>query len=181
MKRKTREFIQHLHHELDDEDENGDAEKLFDESLSLVGLVVMYFNRLEAAVNAAICESISDRSDSTGLLVIHGMQYSAKVDLYKRLCDDLHSCVIEKAPSYENLIDKLKSVGQLRNIVVHADWTSADAQGYAFLRLKLSSSGMHQEYVQFTPDAMEKIVFQINDVHEQFDQYLSEREGFNGK
>jgi hypothetical protein len=180
MKRKTSEFIQHLHHELD-EDENANAEQLFDESLSLVGLVVMYFNRLEAAINAAICASISDRSDSKGLLVIHGMQYSAKVDLYKRLCDELHSYVSGNAPAYEKLIDKLKGVGQLRNIVVHADWTSADAQGYAYLRLKLSSSGMHQEYVQFTPEAMEKIVFQINDVHEQFDQYLSEREDFRGK
>ena len=177
MKRKTRDFIQHLSHDLDEDDE-GRAQQLLEESLPLVGLVVMYFNRLEKAIDSAICGAISDRSDSTGLLVIHGMQYTSKVDLYKRLCNDLHGSEADGVTSYGHLIDRLTEVGKLRNLVVHADWDNTDAEGYTYVRLRLTKRGMKQEYVQFTLESMEKVIEQIQAVHEQFDQYLSDCENF---
>lgn len=44
LNRKVTEFIQHLGHDIEDEEA---AEQYLDESLPLVGLVVMYFNTLE--------------------------------------------------------------------------------------------------------------------------------------
>ena len=54
MKTKLKEFIQHLHHEIEDEDK---AEENLENSLSLIGLIVMYFNSLENALNSVLCEN----------------------------------------------------------------------------------------------------------------------------
>lgn len=41
MKQKKKVFIQHLYHEIEDEEK---AEEYLDNSLPLIGLIVMYFN-----------------------------------------------------------------------------------------------------------------------------------------
>ena len=89
MKNKLKQFIQHLTHDIKDEDR---AEEYLDESLPLIGLVVMYFNSLEKSLDSFICEIISDRSDASGLIVIQKLMYAAKVDLFKRFSEDFHSC-----------------------------------------------------------------------------------------
>ena len=119
MKKKTKEFIQHLSHEMDDE--HG-AEDYLDESLPLIGLVVMYFNGLEKALDSLICETINERSDSPGLLVVQKIAYSAKVDLFRRFCEDFHTSFEAPVPGFTELISTLTETGQLRNLVVHADW-----------------------------------------------------------
>jgi hypothetical protein len=64
MKTKTRQFVQHLSHEIEDEDR---AAAYLDDSLPLIGLVVMYFNTVEKSLDSSICEIISDRTDAPGL------------------------------------------------------------------------------------------------------------------
>jgi len=49
MKQKRKVFVQHLYHEIEDEEK---AEKYLDSSLSLIGLVVMYFNGLEKSLDS---------------------------------------------------------------------------------------------------------------------------------
>lgn len=88
MKKRTIPFQQHLGHDIEDEDQ---AQQYLDESLPLVGEVVMSFNSLEQSLASMICEIISDRSDCFGLIVLHNLGYAAKVDLFKRFCDDVHS------------------------------------------------------------------------------------------
>lgn len=80
MKSRTKQFIQHLTHDIDDGDR---AEEYLDESLPLIGLVVMYFNSLEKSLASLICEVISDRTDAPGLIVIQKLMYAVKVDLFK--------------------------------------------------------------------------------------------------
>lgn len=67
MKTRTRQFVQHLSHEIEDEDR---AEAHRDDSLPLIGLIVMYFNAVEKSLDSLICEIISDRTDAPGLIVI---------------------------------------------------------------------------------------------------------------
>lgn len=128
MKRRTRQFVQFLGHEFKDEDRGYER---MAECVSLIGWVVTCFNRLEKMVDSAICEAVSDRSDALGLLVIHGMQYGPKVEMLKRLCDDFHGCEGLDSTVYPGLIEKLRGVGKLRNLVVHADWSSTDADPFA--------------------------------------------------
>ncbi len=90
MKKKTTQLIQHLSHEIEDEDA---VESYLDESLPLVGHVVMYFNALEKSLDSMICEIVTDRTDVSGLITIAKLSYGAKVDLFKRFCDDFHLSV----------------------------------------------------------------------------------------
>lgn len=155
MKTKTRQFVQHLSHEIEDEDR---AAAYLDDSLPLIGLVVMYFNAVEKSVDSMICEIISDRTDVPGLIVIQKLMFNAKLDLFKRFSDDFHQSFGSKPPDFDELIRELSEVARLRNLVVHADWNNTDEEGYTFVRLKGSKEVMLQEYVQFSVDSLEKLM-----------------------
>ena len=155
MKQKKKIFEQHLYHDIEDEEK---AEEYLDSSLPLIGLIVMYFNGLEKTLDGIICEIFTDRTDSTGLIVLHKMNYSTKVDLFKRFSDDLHINGDIKIDEYDNLISNLKETGRLRNLVVHADWENTDDDGYTYVNLKISANGMEQEYVQFSEDSLKEII-----------------------
>jgi len=158
MKTKTRQFVQHLSHEIEDEDR---AAAYLDDSLPLIGLVVMYFNAVEKSLDSLICEIISDRTDAPGLIVIQKLMFNAKLDLFKRFSEDFHRCFASEPPDFDALIRELSEVARLRNLVVHADWDSTDDEGYTFVRLQGSRKGMLQEYVQFSVDSLEKLMDRI--------------------
>jgi hypothetical protein len=158
MKTKIRQFVQHLSHEIDDENH---AEAYLDDSLPLVGLVVMYFNAVEKSIDSFICEIISDRTDAPGLIVIQKLMFTAKLDLFKRFCEDFHQCFESEPPKFDELVRELSEIARLRNLVVHADWNSTDHEGYTFVRLKGSKKGMLQEYVQFSVGSLGKLIERI--------------------
>lgn len=175
MKVKKIDFVQHLYHDIDNEDE---AQDYLDDILHLIGFIIMYFNGLEQHLDKVICETFTDRSDSTGLLVLHRMGFSTKVELFKRFCDDLHSsCPAIKIDlnKYDKLISNLAESGRLRNLVAHADWENTDEKGYTFVRLKISKSGMEQEYVQFTEDSLKEIITLILKTRMQLGEYWEDR------
>lgn len=155
MKIKLKEFIQHLSHDIEDEDK---AEKYLEGALPFIGLIVMYFNALESTLDSILCENFTDRTDATGLIVLNKMNYSAKVDLLKRFCDDFQVALDKQLNGYDQLINDLNESARLRNLIVHANWESTDDEGYTYVRLKMSKKGMHQEYVQFTEESLEKII-----------------------
>ena len=88
IKSKKKQFEQYLHHDIELED---DPEKYLNVALPFIGHIVMHFNSLEQSLDSIICENISDRTDSAGLLILHKMNYSTKVELLKRFSDDFHS------------------------------------------------------------------------------------------
>jgi hypothetical protein len=155
MKTKLKEFIQYLSHEIEDEEK---AEQYLNDALPFIGLIVMYFNALESSLNSVLCENFTDRSDSTGLIVLNKMNYSAKVDLFKRFCDDFQLGMACKLDGYDKLIEDLNESARLRNLIVHANWESTDEEGYTYVRLKMTKQGMQQEYFQFSEDSLEKII-----------------------
>ncbi|AOW11649.1 hypothetical protein LPB72_19305 [Hydrogenophaga crassostreae] len=167
MKSKTKQFIQHLSHDIENEEK---AEEYLDDSLPLIGLVVMHFNWLEKSVDSFICETISDRSDVLGLIVIQKLMYAAKVDLFKRFYEEFNSCFSTPA-DFEDLIRELVEVGKLRNLVVHADWSTTDEEGYTYVRLKTSANGMLQEYVQFSVESLSSLIERIIKANHRFSDY----------
>ncbi|MEZ4724177.1 MAG: hypothetical protein R2863_05920 [Candidatus Kapaibacterium sp.] len=172
MKQKKKMFEQHLYHDIEDEEK---AEKYLDTSLPLIGLIVMYFNGLEKSLDNIICEILTDRTDSTGLIVLHKMTYSTKVDLFKRFSDDFHSVCDIEISGYDKLISDLKESGRLRNLVVHADWENTDDDGYTYVKLKISNKGIEQEYAQFSEDSLQKIIELIINTREQLFKYWEKR------
>lgn len=178
MKTKLKEFIQHLSHDIEDEEK---AEEYLYSALPSIGLVVMYFNSLESSLDSVLCENFTDRTDSTGLIVLNKMNYSSKVELLKRFCDDFQIGINIQLDGYDFLINDLTESGRLRNLVVHANWESTDEDGYTYVRLKMSKHGMQQEYVQFTEGSLQKIIehilktqFKLSDFWENRNAILSE-------
>ncbi len=168
MKSRTKQFIQHLSHDIEDEDK---VKEYLDESLPLIGLVVMYFNSLEKSLDSFICEIVSDRSDLPGLIVIQKLMYAAKIDLFKRFSEEFNSCFDTPAPEFDDLIAELVAVGKLRNLVVHADWSNTDEDGYTFVRLKTTSNGMLQEYVQFSVESLEILIERLVKANHRLSDY----------
>jgi hypothetical protein len=168
MKKKRIPFDQILAHDIHDED------KVLDhlaDSLPHIGAIVMFFNALEKDLDRLLCETISDRSDAPGLIVLQNMQYSAKVNLFSRFSDELHSALGEVPTPYNKLLDKMREAARQRNIVVHADWASTDEEGYTYSTLRFSDGGMEQEYVQLSATALESIVETIRAVRDQLEDY----------
>ena len=172
MKKKRKDLDQYLYHDIENEAE---AEEYLRVSLPLIGAVVMNFNGLESELDSALCETFSDRSDSLGLLVLHKMQYATKVDLFQRLSDDFHRAFTVENEFYPELICKLKEVGKLRNVVVHADWESTDEEGFTFVRVQINKQGIKQEYTQFSQDSLNKIVDLIGEVRQKLESYWEKR------
>jgi len=173
MKIKRKKFDQHLYHEIEDEEK---SEDYLDDALPMIGHIVMHFNGLEKFLDAMICEFFTDRTDSTGLIVLHKMSYSSKVDLLKRFCDDFHIGIGREIGGFDGLVNNLKEAGRLRNLVVHADWENTDDDGYTYVSLKLSKKGMEQEYIQFSKESLEKIIEFILSLYEQLGSYDEEKD-----
>lgn len=174
LNKRFADFQQYIGHDIDSEDDDDDA-VLF-ESLPLVGMVVLQFNMLENSIDSAICAAINDRTDAVGLLVIDGMGFVQKVELYRRLCENLHATVPGPVASFAGLAARLKDVATLRNHVVHANWITSDTQGYTYTRMQIKRGGMQQEYVQLTPEAMRKVGDEIKGASDQLHAYLEERD-----
>ena len=154
-KTKLTKFIQHLSHEIDDKKK---AEEYIENAIPFIGLIIMYFNSLESSLDSVLCENFTDRTDSTGLIVLNKMGFSTKIDLLKRFCDDFQFSLDKELDGYERLINDLKESARLRNLIAHANWESTNEEGYTFVRLKMSKNGMQQEYVQFTEESLQKII-----------------------
>ncbi|RYE60329.1 MAG: hypothetical protein EOP20_02830 [Hyphomicrobiales bacterium] len=84
MKSQTKQFLQHLSHEIEDE-EVGSAH--IEDSLPLIGAVVMCFNIVEKNLDRFICEIISDRADSAGLIVLQKLMYNESPRVSRRPVD----------------------------------------------------------------------------------------------
>lgn len=130
----------------------GDTENGYDhieDFIPWIGEIVVAFNGLEASLDSVLCETFSDRSDQKGLLVLHSMMYSTKVDLYKKFNDDFIRAFEWDIPSYKKLISALKECGVLRNKVVHANWEYTDEEGYTQVKFKVGNEGLSMSYASF--------------------------------
>jgi hypothetical protein len=177
MKNKKKDFIQYLFHD----DEHEEVDNVLEPILHSIGYVVMYFNALEQSLNHIICNILSDRADNFGLIVLHKMNFSNKVDLFKRFCDDFHSSTEMETEIFETLLHDLKESGRLRNLVIHANWEDTDSDVYTYINLKISKNGIHQEYIQFSEDSLTEIILLIMNTQKKLYEYWDERYDYLNK
>lgn len=157
---------------------SGASEDFLEETAPLIGYIVHSFNTLENLLNESLCNLINERSDAQGLLVIYNMNYSSKVDMFKRFLLELQNTACKKITILDQLTKNLILAGNLRNQVVHADWESAYDDGYTRCKLKINSKGITHEYIQFTTESLESIIELINNTCNMFDDYETEMENF---
>jgi len=153
---------------------DGPGDEFLEETAPLIGYIVHRFNTLEELLNSSICEIMFDDDDTVGLQVIYKRTYADKVDLFKRILNEHQNLLDKKMPIFEKFISNLTEAGQLRNLVVHADWESAHVNGYTLCKLKIDKKGVQHEYVQFTPESLKDILKLIDETCNMFDQYEEE-------
>ncbi len=154
----------------------GPTEEFLEKTAPLIGYIVHSFNTLEEMLNSSICGLLFDDYDGYGLQVIYKRNYADKVDLFKRMLLEQQNVFNKKMSVFEKLVSNLSTAGELRNLVVHADWESAHDDGYTLCKLKINTKGIQHEYVQFTPESLNNILKLINDTCDMFDQYEEEKE-----
>lgn len=154
----------------------GPTEDFLDKTAPLIGYIVHSFNTLEEMLNSSICGLLFDDYDGYGLQVIYKRSYADKVDLFKRMLLEQQNALNKKMPVFEKLVSNLSTAGELRNLVVHADWESAHDDGYTLCKLKINTKGIQHEYIQFTPESLNDILKLIHDTCDMFDQYEEEKE-----
>lgn len=154
MEKKHKLLGQYIctNHELEDS-----SDEFLEETAPLIGYLVHNFNALDAALNSCICELINDRSDTKGAIVIHKMNFSAKVDLFYRLVRSMEIVTEKTLPSFSNFIEDLKRCAMYRNAVIHAEWDSLDENGYTYVKMTFEKNGMQQQYWQFTAESLNSI------------------------
>lgn len=152
----------------------GASDDFLEKTAPLIGYIVHTFNALEDTLNSTICGLINERTDLSGLVLIQKLNFSSKVDLLKRyiLMEEFYD--IKHSANFEEMISKLNEAGNLRNQVVHADWESAFEDGYTRCKLKINSHGVKHEYIQFTPESLDKIIKLIDDANTMLYDYFDE-------
>lgn len=172
MKKRYKPFQQHLAHDIEDLDTSWDH---IEDSLSHVGYIIMGFNGLEKDLDGMLCETLSDRTDAVGLIVIQHMQFMAKVNLFVRFCDAFHLTVGSTPMPYTTLLAKLKASATQRNIVAHADWENTDEHGFTYSKIEIDNGEMRQEYVELTPSVLTAMINAIMETRNQLEEYWTER------
>lgn len=173
MKRKEKYVEQYLFETKNLED---DIEVFLDAIAPEIGYLIFDFNSLEESLTSTLCMIINSRTDSTGLIVTHGMNYSAKVDLLKRYAEHAQSITEKEIIGHTQTMAELRECGTLRNMIVHAEWETADIDGYTLIKVKVKKGKLIQEYVQFDLESIKNIRSRIisltNELHEYEKKYF---------
>ncbi|MFN6378749.1 MAG: hypothetical protein ACK4WD_05710 [Flavobacteriales bacterium] len=173
MKKVAKELGQYLN---ENHDLEKDSEEFLDETAPLIGYIVHFFNSLEQTLDHAICESVSDRTDEPGAIIIHKLSYSAKVDLFYRMIRSMELGFGRDLPSFNTLIQDLRKCGTLRNAVVHADWNHVNEDGFTYVKLDFNKDGLKQHYWQFRAESLMDIIKLISETNHAFDKYEEEKQ-----
>lgn len=150
---------------------DGPTQKYLDNAAPLIGYLIFSFNTLEEQLNSTICRFINERADEPGILVIYKMNYSSKIDLLDRFLTSLQRSANKNVAFFDSFLKDLRELGRLRNAVIHADWETADFKGYTFIKHNMSKWGMEQEYIQFSPASLRKIIRKIKKTYLDFNTF----------
>lgn len=148
-----------------------DNEEFLENISSHIGHVVIEFNLLEERLTALICQLIINDIDATGLIITQNMSFSAKVDLFNRYSLYTQEVTGRKIEVHEKHIEQLKESARLRNLVVHADWSHADLEGFTFVKLRIKDGKMDQEFIQLDEDSLIHVRNVIIETYNAFDDY----------
>lgn len=176
IKKDHKQFGQSFYdnHDIDNYLNSEHIDAFLTETAPLIGYVVHSFNRLDEALNSAICQRVSDRTDEPGSIIIYKMSFSSKVDLFYRMIKSMEINCMGSVPSLQKLIESLKRCANFRNAIVHAEWYNMNEEGYTFVKLNFSRNGMQQSYWQFTVESLNEIIDFIQETYMAFDKYDEE-------
>jgi hypothetical protein len=149
----------------------GDNEEFLELIAPQIGFIVFDFNLLEERLTSFICQLINHNSDAKGLIITHNMTYSSKVDLFDRYLNHTHQVLNKQIQTHNKFVEDLKESGRLRNMVVHAEWDTADKEGYTCVKLRTTKNGLTQEFVQLDYNSLVDVRNKIIETYNYFDEY----------
>lgn len=151
-----------------------ESEQYVQDILPLIGEIILNFNGLESDLESCLCEIISDRSDTKGLIVLNKMMFATKIDLYDRFVTDRNFLYPELFPDHRQVISDMRECSTLRNRIVHANWEYTNLDGYTHVRFKMGKEGMEHELVQFSVESMKKAIKKILETRTLLGEYEEE-------
>lgn len=149
----------------------GDNDEFLENISSHIGHVVIEFNLLEERLTALICQLITNDIDATGLIITENMNLSAKIDLLNRYSLYTQEITKKEIEMHEKFIQQLKESARLRNLVVHADWSHSDLEGFTFVKMRIKDGKIDQEFKQLDEDSLILVRNTIIETYNAFDQY----------
>lgn len=149
----------------------GDNEEFLELIAPQIGFIVFDFNLLEERITSFICQILNHNNDAKGLIITRNLTYSTKVDLLDRYSLFTQQTLQKHIETHKTFIDDLKESGRLRNMVIHAEWETADKEGYACVRLRTTRNGLIQEFVQLNYESLLNVRNKIIETFNYFDHY----------
>lgn len=155
-----------------------------DELKQLIGEAVFSFNELESDLDRVIAEIINDRTHQPGYTITAeiGTVFTKKVLVFKSLYGQMAEVFDseEFKQEFDTLVKLLFSLKDVRNEVVHANWSGASGEYYVRLRHNTDEKGpfaltkrMPPEYLVSTIERLDSAIEKLEVFDEHRDQMLA--------
>lgn len=102
-----------------------------------VGRYIILFSYLEHDINQLIAKLLNERTDELGYLVTTKMTMANKIDMLDRFTKFGSASDIKEYVLLGKLISQIKDLNEFRNTLVHANWSSMQADGMVRVKTKV--------------------------------------------
>lgn len=151
----------------------------------LIGEVASQFNYVDDLLSESLVGFINQDDDEIGWIVIAGMQFNQKVDLWEKILKwSIHDSDWNEAVKASETLKvkdislELKDVATKRNKIVHADWEGISDKLLVKTKTKNSDKGVQHCYVSIEKSEFDKIIDQFDSLGIKlydFDKYIFEK------
>lgn len=132
------------------------------EVMQLIGEIIFYFNEMESDLDQTIAEVINNRSHQPGYTITAevGSVFTKKVLIFKSLCGPMVEIFEndELKTEFEALLTLLFKLKDVRNDVVHANWSAASEEYVVRLRHKTDERGPYALVRAMPPEYLSEII-----------------------
>ncbi len=147
-----------------------------------VGYFIFEFNDLENIITGIAAEHIDGRLENNdyAYIFLSGLMFNQKVELLERYYN-FHLTMFSpkdyavKKKQVDEIIGELKSIGKIRNTIVHANYYSLDINGNIKEKTKFAGAEIEENWVSITRDFLVESINQVMDLTvkiEEFDENL---------
>ena len=144
-----------------------------------IGELVIVFNSLEESINAELVEMINQNDETIGHVVISGMSFSAKVDLFGQLyrCMFVALGTNDLVSRLDALIVDLKDAARKRNEAVHGAWLDYDVKSLSVkTKTKVRKDGVKHIQRRVALTDIEADQAFIESVEERLEQFIESKD-----
>lgn len=143
----------------------------------LIGELVIVFNILENSVDYIIKEVVSDdlAQDEIAYIFLSEIMYSTKINILLKLYNyQLRNTKKDYKVALNELKQKLNEAGNIRNSIIHADWTDVTNDYYVKIKTKVKEEGAKNIYKILDKEIIKNQIDFINEVNNELNDFDEE-------